>query len=215
MTSLKALQDSFQRGLLAGDDTILDEIKDSTKEDRNVLFGVYRNAYVLRLIEVLADDYEQLHAYVGDKPFAKLARAYIHAHPSDRRSARDFGRHMPQFLRQAEAYTKHPELAEIAALEKALGDAFDGPDAEPLRLEQLASVAPQDWSRLVLQPHPTAIRLTFTTNAADLWSALHAETAPPKPRRLVEPEAILVWRQAFMARFRPLPPEEAMMPPRA
>jgi hypothetical protein len=211
MTSLKALQDSFQRGLLAGDDTILDEIKDSTKEDRNVLFGVYRNAYVLRLIEVLADDYEQLHAYVGDKPFAKLARAYIHAHPSDRRSARDFGRHMPQFLRQADAYAKHPELAEIAALEKALGDAFDGPDAEPLRLEQLASVAPQDWSRLVLQPHPTAIRLTFTTNAADLWSALHAETAPPKPRRLVEPEAILVWRQAFMARFRPLPPEEAMM----
>ena len=62
-----------------------------------------------------------------------------------------------------------------------------------------------------MQPHPTAIRLTFTTNAADLWSALHAQTAPPKPRRLAEPESILVWRQAFMARFRPLPPEEVMM----
>jgi Putative DNA-binding domain len=81
MTSLKALQESFQRGVLAGDDTILGEIKGSAKESRDVLFGVYRNAYVLRLIEVLTEDYEQLHAYLGDVAFAKLTRAYIDAHP--------------------------------------------------------------------------------------------------------------------------------------
>ncbi|MGA8690031.1 MAG: putative DNA-binding domain-containing protein [Methyloceanibacter sp.] len=211
MSGLKALQESFQRGVLAGDDTILGEIKGSAKESRDVLFGVYRNAYVLRLIEVLTDDYEQLHAYLGDAGFAKLARAYIDAHPSDRRSARDFGRHMPRFLRHADTHAKHPELAEIAELEKALGDAFDGPDAEPLSLEHLAAIAPQDWPRLVFEPHPTAIRLTFTTNAADLWSALHGEARPPKPRHLEEREAVIVWRQEFMARFRPLPPEEAMM----
>ena len=61
MSSLKDLQESFQRGILAGDDTILAEIKDSAKEERKVLFGVYRHAYVARLAEVLADDYEQLH----------------------------------------------------------------------------------------------------------------------------------------------------------
>jgi putative DNA-binding protein len=211
MTSLKALQESFQRGVLAGDDTILGEIKGSAKESRDVLFGVYRNAYVLRLIEVLTEDYEQLHAYLGDVAFAKLTRAYIDAHPSDRRSARDFGRHMPRSLRDADTHAKHPELAEIAELEKALGDAFDGPDAEPLSLERLTAIAPQDWPRLVFEPHPTAIRLTFTTNAANLWSALRGEARLPKPRRLEEREAIIVWRQDFIARFRPLPPEEAMM----
>ena len=210
MTGLKELQESFQRGVLAGDDTILGEINNSATESRNVLFGVYRNAYVLRLNEVLAEDYEQLHAYLGDAGFAKLARAYIDAHPSDRRSARDFGRHMPRFLRDADTDAENPELAEIAELEKALGDAFDGPDAEPLSLERLAAIAPQDWPRLVFEPHPTAIRLTFTTNAADLWSALHGEAPPPKPRRLEEREAVIVWRQDFTARFRPLPPEEAM-----
>ena len=52
MSSLKDLQESFQRGILAGDDTILAEIKDSAKEERKVLFGVYRHAYVARLAEV-------------------------------------------------------------------------------------------------------------------------------------------------------------------
>ena len=42
-------QDEFQRGILAGDDAILGEVNDSSKEERRVLFGVYRNAYVARL----------------------------------------------------------------------------------------------------------------------------------------------------------------------
>ena len=211
MSSLKDLQESFQRGILADDDTILGEIKDSAKEGRNVLFGVYRHAYVARLAEVLADDYEQLHAYLGDAGFAKFAKSYIAAHPSDRKSARDFGRHVPRFLETDAGFGRHPELAEIASLEKALADAFDGPDAEPLKLAKLAEIAPELWAKLVLSPHPTAIRLTFTTNAADIWSALREETDPPPARLLLEPQALLVWRQDMTARFKPLRQEEAMM----
>jgi hypothetical protein len=55
------------------------------------------------------------------------------------------------------------------------------------------------------------MRLTFRTNAADLWCALKDETAPPAPKTLPEPQPLVVWRQDFMARFRPLPAEEAMM----
>ena len=71
MKSLRELQESFQRGVLAGDDAILAEVNDSAKEKRNVLFGVYRNAYVARLAEILGDDYEQLHSYLGDQGFAR------------------------------------------------------------------------------------------------------------------------------------------------
>jgi hypothetical protein len=56
MTSLKELRESFQRGILASDDAILAEIQDSAKEERKMLFNVYRHAYVARLAEVLADD---------------------------------------------------------------------------------------------------------------------------------------------------------------
>ena len=211
MKSLRELQESFQRGILAGDDAILAEVKDSDKENRSVLFGVYRNAYVARLAEILGEDYEQLHAYLGDQHFARLVRAYIAANPSDQRSARWFGRHLPAFISAGEAYAAHPEIAELAALEKALADVFDGPDATPLTIEELASVSPEAWPSLLFTPHPAGLRLTFGTNAADIWTALKAEATPPKPQRLPEPQAILVWRQEFMSRFRPLVPEEAML----
>ena len=211
MKTLKELQDSFQRGILAGDDAILAAIDDGANEDRTVRFGVYRNAYVARLAEILGDDCAQLHAYLGDRRFANLAKAYIASHPSDRRSARWFGRHLPDFVAASQDYADYPEIAELARLEKALADAFDGPDAEPLRIEALAVLVPEAWPDLVLKPHPTAQRLSFRTNAAEIWTALKSETAPPRPARLPKPQAILVWRQEFMARFRPLPPEEAMM----
>jgi hypothetical protein len=211
MKGLRELQETFQRGILAGDDSILAEVNDSAKEKRKVLFGVYRNAYVARLAEILGEDYEQLHAYLGDQGFAQLVKAYIAANPSDQRSARWFGRHLPAFVRESETYAKHQEAAEIAALEKALADAFDGPDAAPLDISELAALAPEIWPALVFKPHPAASRLTFKTNAAEIWSALKSETAPPKPVHLPEPQAILVWRQDFMARFKPLSAEEAMM----
>lgn len=211
MSTLKELQETFQRGILAGDDTILAEVNDSASEEREVLFGVYRHAYVARLAEALAADYEQLHAYMGDAGFAQLAKAYVGAHPSDQRNARWFGRHLPDYLRQTPVYAGHPEVAELAALEKALNDAFDGPDAEPLSVLHLAALTPEDWPALELRPHPTAIRLSFATNAVDIWSALKAETAPPKLRALAEPIMVLVWRQDVMARFRPFAAEEAMM----
>lgn len=211
MTGLKELQESFQAGILAGDDTILGEVNDSARETRTVLFGVYRNAYVARLAEILGNDYEQVHAYLGDEGFARLAKTYIDANPSDQRNARWFGRHLPAFARTTAPFSGHPEIGEIAALEKALSDAFDGPDGEPLSIDTLAAIGAEDWPHLTFRPHPTAIRLTFDTNAADIWSALKDEAAPPAPARLPEPQALLVWRHDLMARFRPLPAEEAMM----
>jgi hypothetical protein len=211
MKNLRELQESFQRGILAGDDSILAEVNDSAKEQRKVLFGVYRNAYVARLAEILTDDYAQLHAYLGDRAFAKLVKTYIDANPSDQRSARWFGRHLPDFVRASANDAKHAELAEIADLDKALADAFDGPDAAPLTIETLAALPPEAWPHLTFEPHPTAIRLSFSTNAAEIWAALKQETAPPKPVKLPERQAVVVWRQDFMARFKSLTAEEAMM----
>ena len=211
MTSLKDLQARFQAGILSGDDLILADVKDSALEDRSVLFGVYRNAYALRLVEILGNDYEITHAYVGDATFGDLARAYVATHPSDQWNARWFGRHLPSFAKHTVPFSNHPEIGEIAALEKELADAFDGPDDDPLTVEGLAGLAAEDWPTLTFTPHPTATGLRFITNAADIWSALHGEASPPKPKRLPEPQTILVWRQEFMSRFRPLQAEEAMM----
>lgn len=211
MTSLKELQARFQAGIMAGDDAALRDINDSATESRETLFGVYRHAYGARLVEVLGNDYELTHTYLGDDAFADLARAYIAAHPSDKRNARWFGRYLPEFLRTTAPFSAHKEVAELATLEKALADAFDGPDATPVSMEELAAIPPEDWANLVFTAHPTAIRLRLKTNAADIWMALNDEKTPPAPAQLPEPQTVLVWRQDLTSRFRLLDPEEAMM----
>ena len=95
----------------------------------------------------------------------------------------------------------------MARSEKALADAFDGPDAEPLRWPSLPGAA-GIMARLMLAPHPTAIRLSFATNAAQHLVRAQGGGAAVKPVRLPEPQAILVWREDFMARFRPLSPRK-------
>lgn len=211
MTTLAELQDRFQRAILADDDGILAEIVDSPRERRDVLFSVYRNAYVLRLVEVLAHDYEQLAAYLGETPFGQAARTFIRHNPSRTTNARWYGSPFPDFLRTHPPYCEQPILGDLAALERALNDVFDAADASPLGLADLARVAPDDFAGLVFTPHPATRRLDLTTNAVDLWRALKEGTDRPAPHRLAEPDRVIAFRTDGQARFRVMTSAEAMM----
>lgn len=208
---LKDFQDQFQRAILDGDDGILRDIPDGPRETKTNLLGIYRDAYRLRLIEVIGNDHELLRAYVGEDQFCELARAYIDAHPSHHPNARWFPRRLPEFLRDQEPYAKQTVLAELAALERALNDAFDGVDAPVLGLADLTAIPPEVWPQLTFMPHPTARCLEVRTNAADIWTALKKDTEPPPPELAAQPKRILVWRQDSTAMFRTLGREEAMM----
>lgn len=208
---LKDFQDRFQRAILDGDDAILADIPDGARETKENLLDVYRNAYVLRLVDVVGNDHEQLKAYVGDEAFDQLARAYIAAHPSHNPNARWFAHALPEFLKASETYAKTPVLAELAALERALNDAFDGADAPHLRLADLTAIPPDRWSGLAFVRHPTVAMLDAHTNAADIWSAVKAGEEPPAPSNASEAGLLLVWRFDSMSRFRTLCAEEAMM----
>ncbi|RME97439.1 MAG: DUF2063 domain-containing protein, partial [Alphaproteobacteria bacterium] len=74
MSGLKDLQETFQRALCEGDDTILADLVDSPRECRETLLGVYRNAYVVRLREILAADYDKVAAMLGDDQFERMAQ---------------------------------------------------------------------------------------------------------------------------------------------
>lgn len=204
-------QTALQRAIMEGDDSILGLIPDGAKEEKGVLLGVYRNAYVLRLIEVIESDHELLHAYLGDEAFDEMARAYVTAHPSDQPNARWFSRHLPAFLARAAPYRDEPHLAELALLEKTLADAFDAPDAPVAGVATLAAIAPEAWGGLKFSAHPSAMRLDFHTNASGIWAALKAEAEPPYPARNETVEQLLAWRSDTTPMFRPLGPEEAMM----
>src|SRR5215475_11630227 len=211
MSDFARQQADFQRGILAGDDSVLVVILDSPKEKREMLFGVYRYAYGSRLVEALRNDHELLHAYLGDEMFDEMGHAYVKARPSENPNMRWFSQGLPDFLRSCAPYSDHPVLADLAALEKALNDAFDGRDGAVLALADVAAFVPEVWKDLKFTAHPTAARLDLASNAAAIWRALKAEETPPDAVMLDEPARLLVWRQQNTPMFRELPIEEAMM----
>lgn len=211
MNDLARQQADFQRGILAGDDSVLGEIPDSPREKRETLFGVYRYAYGSRLVEALRNDHELLYAYLGDEMFDEMGHAYVKAHTSEHPNLRWYSQALPDFLRSNAPYSGYPVVAELAALEKALNDAFDGSDGVVLALADVAAFAPEMWKDLTFSAHPTAARLDLATNAAAIWRALKADETPPDAETLDEPVRILVWRQENTPMFRELPTEEAMM----
>ncbi len=207
--TLEEVQRSFQRALLSDDGEILTQLADGPREPKGVLLGLYRDAYILRLIEFVQNDHELLRAYLGDDAFEEMARFYAAAYPSRYRNAKDFCAHLPRYLAEAQPYAAHPAIAQLAALEKALNDAFYAKDQAPVDLSDLAGYAPSDWAFLCFIPHPAAIRLGFGTNAADIWSALKRGSEPP-PAEECGLRRILVWRQE-VPKFRILEEEEAML----
>lgn len=210
MTSLSSLQDRFQRGMLADDERVLSDLLDSPRETRNVLFGVYRNAYGSRLAEIVQSDFERLHAYLGDEAFDAAARAYVATHTSHQPNARWFSQAVPEFLRAMAPWCDRPELADLAEIERALNSSFDAPDGAVLTMDRLSAVAPSDWAKLRFAPHPSATRIDLRTNAAAIWIALKDEHEPPPVEKFGEAKRLLVWRQNLVPKFRELQEDEAM-----
>ena len=204
-------QESFQKAIVDGDDAVLATLTEGAREDRATLLGVYRHAYVARIVEAMRKEHEALHGFLGDETFDEMAAAYVAAHPSRHPSMRWVSRHLPTFLTEAEPYNEYPVVAELAAFEKALNDAFDAADGPVLTTEALAAIPPEAWQDLVVVTHPAARRLDLATNAAAIWSALREEETPPDAETLAAPARIVVWRHETTPMWREMSAEEAMM----
>ena len=206
------LQDMMQRAILTGDMGVLETLGPGAREDKRVLLDVYRSAYELRLIDVIGNDHPVLKAYLGEKNFAGLARTFMKAHPSTNRNARWVSQGLADFAASTSPWADHPEMGEIAWLERALGNAFDCADEPAMGLEALAAIAPDDWAGLAFRFHVSVSRIDFITNAGDVWNALKdgGEEHPPV-RTLDGPQPVVVWRLGLTPNWRALPVEEAMM----
>jgi hypothetical protein len=209
MKRLAAIEAQFQDHVLAGDSAVAAEIDGSSQEFRDARLSIYRDAYRMRLTEVLGNDYEVLHAYLGDELFNDLAADYIAAHPSTFRNVRWFGGKMAQFLGATPRYAEHPELAELARFEWALGQAFDSADEDAVRFEDVASVPPQAWAELRFRAHPSLKTMAMGTNAVAIWKAIGDETVPSPAAILAEPVTWAIWRKLRSPFFRSLPNDEA------
>jgi len=209
--SLAELQDLFQRAVMDGDGTILKSIPGNGRTTSDVLLGVYQYAYRGRLADILGIDHPLLKKYMGDDAFDEMAHAYITTHPSHTPNVRWFARDLPAFLQSTSPYNLRAELAELAALEQALANAFDSSDDAVLTLVDLQAVPPADWALLTFQPHASAARITSHCDIYHCWQALQDDEDPPQSdNHSAALQQLIVWRKDEVARTRVMTEEEAM-----
>jgi hypothetical protein len=206
---LRRLQREMQRGILGEESLIEAHIADTPPLSKAARLGIYRHAYVARLIEALQNYYPVLYQILGDEDFEAFGAAFVRAHPSVHRSIRWYGREVADFLRVEPPFAGQPILAEIARFEWNLAKAFDSADLAVLGRAALASVEPTKWADLTFRFHPAVQRLAFEWNTVAVWKALSAEESPPAPERSAEAVEWLVWRRDLENYFRSLDPVEA------
>jgi hypothetical protein len=206
--ALRELQREMQNGLLGETSAIEAHIADTPPLTRGARVGIYRHAYVARLIEALQNYYPVLYQILGDEDFEALGAAFVRAHPSVHRSIRWYGREVAAFLQAEPRFAEQPILAEIAGFEWSLAAAFDSADETVLGRAALAGVEPAAWADLTFRFHPSVQRLTFEWNTTAVWKAMSAERPPPAPERSAEAVEWLVWRRDLENYFRSLDPLE-------
>jgi hypothetical protein len=208
---LSGIQHDLQSYMLEGDAAIEAHVRGSERVPVETRLRIYGDAYRARLIEGLGSNFPMLAKLLGPDDFATVANDYITAHDSQSFSIRWYGHELAQFLATAPDYSDLGLLADLAKWEWAMTETFDAADAEPLSVEALSRVPPDQWAGLRFEWHPSVRLLTLHWNAPQIWSALSKDVDRPAAAVSELPESWLLWRQDLQTFFRSVPEDEAVL----
>lgn len=207
---LKTTQNNFQAFLLEGENAIQQEVVPEGKASIDTRLAIYRNAYYLRLIDILGMDYGVLKTIVGPDTFKQLAVNYINAHPSKSYSIRAFGRNFPQHLTTETEIPAY--LAEMANFEWELTAVLEAKDAPHVTIEEMSQVPPDAWATLKFELHPSVKFMDFQYNIPEIWKLVREdEQATPNPIQSETKQHWLLWRFNLESYFAPLNTEQLFM----
>jgi Putative DNA-binding domain len=207
MPPLDQLQGDFRDYLLTGGRSLSRHVAAPPGTDAEARMAVYFNAFRSRLVEALQETYEKTWAYLGDQYFAEACERTIENRPPSSWTLRDYGAHLIDDLETH--WREAPEVAELARLDWAIRHCFDGPDAQPLKPQDLAGLAGDRWVDMRIAFHPTLACLPVRWNVAAIWSAIDADHPPPAAARLGEPATVRLWRRGLQPHYRTIDPIEA------
>jgi hypothetical protein len=171
--------------------------------------AIYHNAYKARLLEVLRNDFPTILYWMGDEEFDALGMAYIRQYPSAHYSLRWLGKGFEGFVREHLVPEQSAPLAELIALEWAFTLAFDAHFGEPLTIEAMAALVPEEWPELRVRPVSSLQWLECRFNSLSVWRAVKEESEFPDSMALDIPQICLIWRNQLICSYRSLDPAQA------
>jgi len=169
--------------------------------------NIYHRQYWYRILDSFNEDFPGLCAVLGERAFARLARAYLSDCPSQSFTLRNLGSRLETWL------TEHPECAgkhlalalDMIRLEWAHIEAFDNAERKALGPEDLLELGPE--LRFALQPYicllalrypVDELRVQLNEHLAEHGAASNAVSRPAR-RHIVRRFAGLKPEQIFLA----------------
>lgn len=191
MTKLRTIQQDFMANFLRGEPQITDHIVGANSEYKQIRLNVYREGFVIRLQEILHDDFPALKHYIGENKFSTYCQNYIKAYPPTSYTVRDFPSHFPDFLKLV---STDPIVFQFARYEWAFSLLVDSADAPYLTSEQIGHIAPADWPYLQITPHPSVQLFKFSQAIPEYRFALDESQSDIQLQHYTGDEPYLIWR---------------------
>jgi hypothetical protein len=174
MPTLLETQRAVARDLVTGDGTAAAPHIVAAGLAPQARLAIYRNTFLLTATKALRLTFPAIHRLVGADFFEGAAQLFIEAQPPASAWLDDYGEAFPDFLERFPPAAELSYLAGVARLDWAVSRALHAPDAAPLDLARLASLAPEAQAGIVLLPHP-ALGLLHAAYPADaIWRAVLA-----------------------------------------
>jgi hypothetical protein len=200
---------AFARALLDPDSATPAVVAGPNGRAARKRYNVYRNNVTVSLIDALAAAFPAVMRITGVDFFRAMARFHVRATPPTSPLLFAYGRDFPDFIERYEYARSMPWLADVARIERAWLDAYHAADAEPLKPQVLATIAPERLADIVLTPHPAARIVHSRFPAAAIFAANRSD-GPVGLVEATEPEDALVTRPHLEVIVRRLPPGGAV-----
>ncbi len=174
--------DEAQRWIDVGAGRLESVVTRSRKLSASERLAVYGNAYYARLLECLGEVYPVLLRTLGEEVFNGFAFGYLQSHPSKSYTLGELGRRFPGYLRETRPQGGDGAdwadfLIDLAELEWAIYDVFDGPGMEgenPMELPDFAAIPEEDWISLRFRAAPCLRLLEFSYPVNGHYTAVRA-----------------------------------------
>ena len=173
MPTLLEVQQAMHGSLVAGDNAPMTAyLADPAAADR---INIYRNTFLMGLTKALQLCFPVVQRLVGAEFFEGAAQQFVTLHPPREAYLNHYGADFPAFLGHFPPAASLPYLADVARLEWAVNGALHCVDTDPLDLQKLALVPPDEQGRMRLVGHPSVHLLRLDYPADTIWHAVLAD----------------------------------------